>query len=345
MANMLSLLFASFAFALLGLCWVFTVLYWKYLWVLQLMGFFFITCAIFGLALCCWTMLILQVLYRYRGAIWHLISGTAAAIPEEGLLHLFPAAVISQLNRPVFELLSLANSTFVLPLYNWMRLALLVLFDLSEEDRARLMSEMTREFRKTAFQRPAILALPEVVQWLLLGKKCEPIASTDEGDDADDVPAGLREFADAAYHPHRVDSIEQIQALIRAAEEAPHSSRESSILQNILTEKCSGQAAIFMKQTAVSSYDAQLGDVVQGTVDKLNTIKESITTPPKRWTLRVPWEVARLSLKGASYFLFDGESFPETQSTKQLPLEESIEGHATEGGSDGSTDSSQKKQQ
>merc|ERR1712048_9015 len=95
-------------------------------------------------------------------------------------------------------------------------------------------------------------------------------------------------------------SVEQIQSLLRASEGATQSSQESSVLQKILTEKISDQYANLMKQTAVCTYDSQLSDVVQATQQKLANIHDTITTPPKRLALRVPWEVARLSIKASS---------------------------------------------
>jgi len=247
-----------------------------------------------------------------------------------------PKILVDSLNNSIFELLHLANRLIILPLFDWLRLILLVGFELNEDDRKEILNEMNREFREDVFQRPALRALPICFQQVLLGRNWRPAplekrkseryfdgvpedelnmpSRTPSGSVADEYKLVFRdekevldkrvEIEDDSSTPpsrrrrprERNNSIDQLQSILRRAEDASRTNMESTVMQRVLSEKLSDQAAYVFRRSVAREYLTEY-DAVSPFVGQAY---EAITTPPDRLTLRVPWEVARINIKVAT---------------------------------------------
>jgi hypothetical protein len=325
MAGTLFFLLCSAAFASAGCLWVFLVLFWQYRWLLK--AFVFCTCTsiIFGLAFACLLLSLACITIQQRDKIFAVIARTIHGIvPEDGLLQLLPPSTSTILNRTMFELLHLLNSTLVIPLCNWLRLILLVTADLRETEREHLLSEMDREFRQDAFRRPAYRMLPDVAQRILIGEKWKPCPAINEEDDARYVhmatsPSIIDDVddeecnEDTQHMPRRRSSVDGLQTLIRNASAAngENSSLRSPVMKRIIQQRMADQTLGFYTQGAISLYESQLSGVVEQTMVRINDVKEAVTTPPERWTLWIPWEITRRSLNLSGRILGIGQDSVE----------------------------------
>mmetsp|Transcript_5861 Transcript_5861/g.12858 ORF Transcript_5861/g.12858 Transcript_5861/m.12858 type:complete len:338 (+) Transcript_5861:105-1118(+) len=325
------LLLASALFSFAGFCWIFVVLAWKYAWLLQFLAFATTALLLFASSAACFAAFVVRMGLHC----------------QDGLLHFMPAPVVALFDHSVFELLHLANRRIVLPLFDWLRLILLVGFELNEEDRRQILNEMNREFREDVFQRPALRVLPVVVQQVLLGRHWQP-APEARNVDSELAPTGDQQFGDALEEVteddeltaieekvgelsalnespkrqlrERHNSIDQLQNILRRAEAASRASVDSCIVQKVLTEKLSDQAAYVIKGTATHQYEEWV-PLVAGNVSLVcQRVSERIITPPERIVLRVPWEVARINLKvaGVVWNTFFGAREPVESSEEPL---------------------------
>ncbi|CAE8690414.1 unnamed protein product, partial [Polarella glacialis] len=121
--------------------------------VLHFLFFALPAAALFGAAGLCTTWYILQTLHEYPG----------------GLLELMPSTVGRLLNLSPFELLDVLNTTIVMPMYDCIRVFLLVAVDLEEQEREEILLEMSPQFRQNVFQRSVLQLLPRFLQGFLLG--------------------------------------------------------------------------------------------------------------------------------------------------------------------------------
>eukprot|EP00927_Polykrikos_kofoidii_P038745 TRINITY_DN33170_c0_g1_i1.p1 TRINITY_DN33170_c0_g1~~TRINITY_DN33170_c0_g1_i1.p1 ORF type:complete len:348 (+),score=72.46 TRINITY_DN33170_c0_g1_i1:181-1224(+) len=267
---------------------------------------------------------------------------------------LYVLQVFQLLNCSIFELLHSANVTVMLPIYNWMRVALLVFAALEEKDREQIVRELDGDFRRTVFQRPIFEFLPPFLQCGFVKhartSKQETPSHNDRGiavlahvakvqqdesrldgsstmlscERGVDVPpaAAASCIDEGASSPTltRRRSVSDVLQLIRDAEGATRETMDSSVLQRVLAEKFVDQAAAVIRQGATHQYDTQMGTTVHDTVEAIKTLREKVTTPPNRILLRVPWEMARISLgittSAWGYLL---ASTPQEQQEREEP--------------------------
>ncbi|CAE8616902.1 unnamed protein product, partial [Polarella glacialis] len=313
-------LVGSLVFTLLGVSWLLLVLAWQYPWVLHFLFFALPAAALFGAAGLCTTWYILQTLHEYPG----------------GLLELMPSTVGRLLNLSPFELLDVLNTTIVMPMYDCIRVFLLVAVDLEEQEREEILLEMSPQFRQNVFQRSVLQLLPRFLQGFLLGTRRSPPspegapASQDQEERQSETPPFAKEerifnTARSAACPEenrsgdssaeareeaskfpptgrrrlaqRSQSVDNLMDIIRSAEGASRRTKESYVVQKILAQKVSDSALWFSWQSARAQYEEHLGDFVGNTV---TSIAAKVTTPPESLLLRLPWHVVRLQLRVAS---------------------------------------------
>lgn len=89
---------------------------------------------------------------------------------REGLFHFFPSLELL-LRRPVFELLCSEVAQTKLSGYKWIRLIVLAGVELDEAEHRCILAELSPDFRRRIFQRPAVLVVPAALRSLLLGER------------------------------------------------------------------------------------------------------------------------------------------------------------------------------
>jgi len=105
------------------------------------------------------------------GASYFCILGHCwTALRSQGLLGILPSWVTDALGRPVFESARIAAADGVLVGVNTVRLLLLAIGDLDEEQRAQVLEELSEDYRRDCFQKPSFTLLPRWLQHLLVGE-------------------------------------------------------------------------------------------------------------------------------------------------------------------------------
>jgi len=183
------------------------------------------------------------------------------AAQGDGLLGILPEAVKLKLRKPLFEILHPVVVEITLLLCNLGRLVMLLLFDLSEQQRKELLEGLDPKFRYNVFQRPVVGILPWPVQRVLLGRPSreeQPDSprgfSTQKakgvGEETCSMPSTMEtdvEPSEASFDSgcRRSKSFDEVMSLFKSVEEAARGpqQRGSAALQWILTEKVAGTAA------------------------------------------------------------------------------------------------------
>eukprot|EP00929_Paragymnodinium_shiwhaense_P064900 TRINITY_DN32591_c0_g1_i1.p1 TRINITY_DN32591_c0_g1~~TRINITY_DN32591_c0_g1_i1.p1 ORF type:complete len:392 (-),score=65.36 TRINITY_DN32591_c0_g1_i1:121-1296(-) len=311
------LLLASFGFASLGFGWVFIVVCFHYPEIAKLLFFMGSAAFLFSLSFGLFALFVVNTLYDY---------GLGA-----GLLQHLPERFSQQLQRPPFELLRDAHEFILLPIFAWVRVVVLVAAELDDADRATILGELDEEFRKDVFRRPAVRMLPSFVQRFLLGKNWKPRqkkAAANQSKPVEDSglqtpqerthssppssvgppPDGLldemiqaarqRQVSDAVSDAtdenvmSHARSVDELLQMLRCAEGAARKSKQSSILQRILTEKITDNATMAMRHTAAPA--------LHGVQRQIDRFQEALEKPPERIILRLPWRVTKFYVDSCS---------------------------------------------
>lgn len=306
---MARLLHAGLFFAFTGVLWVCAVLFWHFPWLLRVAFYAHVTMVFFGLAL----YLIVTDLVRQLRARLKQMSVAQLAPGKAGLL-----------SRPLYEVLVELNVSVMQPIVNFVRLLVLVFYDLRDKDRSMLLEEMSPEFREGVFQKPAVMMFPWWLQRFILGAGVPPPRASDPASFNKEACAeassrvvpvedectaassssstigssGGSSASTAATLPPVTQSVAVDDALqiIKSAEDAAYSSRETpdaSVVPQILLGRL-----VFSITSDLARYnvDAFYHGVVKESV-------KHVASPPRRFLLRVPWEVVRCTAKVTVFVL------------------------------------------
>lgn len=156
-----SLLGASILLAVGGATWVSAVLCWHFPWLLQVAFYVQIAAVLFGSS---------SVLF---------VAYLKAQLRELGHLSLLPSAS-DLLRRPLYDVLVEIHDTVMPPVYNIMRLILLVTWNLDDKDRVAILTEMSPTFRRSVFRRSAGSLLPRFLRLTFLGAQSEELLWREE---------------------------------------------------------------------------------------------------------------------------------------------------------------------
>ena len=219
---MASLLVVSLLLAFLGYIWVVGVLLWQYPWLLQVLLFTSVATLLFGGSFLC----LIFYLIRMRH--------------EQGLMQLLPPAAAEVLDLSIFEIVEVVNRQVMRPLYDAIRVLLLINADLDEKTRREILEEMSPEFRRRVFQCSLAQLLPTPIQKVALGKdfKASTIKASmhDLFGDRQDwklEKTDKTEIGDISP-VKRSRSLTELLDFMRSVEGASQKTRQSSVLQKIL---------------------------------------------------------------------------------------------------------------
>lgn len=149
---MASLLVVSLLLAFLGYIWVVGVLLWQYPWLLQVLLFTSVATLLFGGSFLC----LIFYLIRMRH--------------EQGLMQLLPPAAAEVLDLSIFEIVEVVNRQVMRPLYDAIRVLLLINADLDKKTRREILEEMSPEFRRRVFRCSLARLLSTPIQKVALAK-------------------------------------------------------------------------------------------------------------------------------------------------------------------------------
>jgi hypothetical protein len=91
------------------------------------------------------------------------------AIRSHGLLAFLPAWAETALRQPVFELVRAGAALVVLAGGNVVRMLLLALGDLDEEQQRQVLEELSDDYRRMCFRQPSLELLPDRLQQIIVG--------------------------------------------------------------------------------------------------------------------------------------------------------------------------------
>mmetsp|Transcript_21181 Transcript_21181/g.39825 ORF Transcript_21181/g.39825 Transcript_21181/m.39825 type:complete len:302 (+) Transcript_21181:105-1010(+) len=274
-----SLLLASVVFALLGSCWMMVVLAWQYPWLLHLLFFMVSTMSFFGLAGLCLVLYFIQLAYE----------------SDKGALQLLPPAAGQTLSLSIFEIVEVVSSAIMRPLYDCIRVLLLVNVDLDEETRKEILEEMSPEFRRRVFQQSLGQLLPRRLQRIVMGRVSDkpPVINFDPAQNAQaSSQLGEREKERKVRSLSRSQSLADLLEFLRTVDGSHASSRQSSVVQKILASKMADGAIWTMSQGAVHQYESHLSQ-------RVRTFLENVSKEPENRLLRVPWQIVNWELSAA----------------------------------------------
>jgi len=281
------LLVACLALTSFGSAWLSCVLCWNFPWLLPFAG-----------AGGCLALRIMQ------------------ALCCSGFLSLLPVSVTQTLDLPPYVLIQKGVIAILLPLLSWVRLVLLATVQLDEEQRELILAELDEEFRREAFYRPTITQLPGLVRLVLLGndglsKASVALASNSlrprwsptyqnmsDGDSQLSETPRSDVGGSGTSIPRRSLSTENLLQLLRNTDPShPASEKKQASLQKMFDEKLVDHAMRTVVNGGLRSYDMLVSPAVQTVAGTIGSAYESVTTPPSRVVMRIPWEVTRLTLK------------------------------------------------
>ncbi|CAJ1404390.1 unnamed protein product [Effrenium voratum] len=220
----------------------------------------------------------------FGGALLFLLSWLAQFWPKDLM-----AKAEEGLNLSIFELVEILNRIIMRPLYDAVRVLLLINADLDEGTRKEILEEMSPAFRRRVFQCSVAQLLPHRIQKLIYKdtpKSCTDKATMQDifGDkteiDPNSPPASSR------LARSRSRSLTDLLDFMRTTEVASQKTRQSSVVQKILASKVSDGAIWTMSQGAVHQYESHLSQRVHNLVERIN--KE-----PETRLLRLPWRILR----------------------------------------------------
>jgi len=131
------------------------------------------------------------------------------------------------LRRPLYEVLADMKDVVMPPIYNCMRLCMLIMLDLDDNDRVVILKEMCPNFRQNVFQRPVGSLLPFFLRLTFLDAQSEGLFLHEGGGPAEGGGAG--------------DS------------EAPSMTKESEQLEELLVEEKDTHETHVVEKTNCSS--------------------------------------------------------------------------------------------
>ena len=267
-----SLLVASMGFALLGSCWMMVVLAWQYPWLLHLLFFAVSTLSFFGLAALCLLLYFIQMAYE----------------SEKGALQLLPPEAGKTLNLSIFEIVEVLSRAIMRPLYDWLRVLLLINLDLDEDTRKEILEEMSPEFRRRIFQYSLGQLLPKRLQRFILGRRYSESKSPGDMQELFGNPTSHREKGEKGEKGEirvrgrslsRSQSLTDLLAFLKTVDNSP--SKQSSVIEKILASKVADGAIWTMSQGAVHQYESHLSS-------RVRTFLENVSKKPENPLLRAP---------------------------------------------------------
>lgn len=275
-----SLLVASMAFALLGSCWMMVVLAWQYPWLLHLLFFVASTLSFFALAAACLLLYFIQMAYE----------------SDDGALQLLPQTVGKLLNDSPFEIVEKLSRAIMRPLYDWIRVLLLVNLELDEDTRKEILEEMSPEFRRRVFQYSVGQLLPKRLQRFVLGRNYNQARTPQNLQDlfeATNAPQNYKgEIRVRGKSLSRSQSLNDLLAFLKTVDNSQASLKQSSVIEKILASKVADGAIWTMSQGAVHQYESHLSG-------RVRTFLENVSKKPENRLLRVPWAVVNWELTAA----------------------------------------------
>ncbi|CAE7491999.1 unnamed protein product [Symbiodinium microadriaticum] len=275
-----SLLVASMAFALLGSCWMMVVLAWQYPWLLHLLFFVASTLSFFALAAACLLLYFIQMAYE----------------SDDGALQLLPQTVGKLLNDSPFEIVEKLSRAIMRPLYDWIRVLLLVNLELDEDTRKEILEEMSPEFRRRVFQYSVGQLLPKRLQRFVLGRNYNQARTPENMQDlfeATNAPQNYKgEIRVRGKSLSRSQSLNDLLAFLKTVDNSQASLKQSSVIEKILASKVADGAIWTMSQGAVHQYESHLSG-------RVRTFLENVSKKPENRLLRVPWAVVNWELTAA----------------------------------------------
>lgn len=234
---------------------------------------------------------------------WLLLIGASAACllahccllaRAGGVRSLLPPWLLDALHRPAFELVRSAGVVLVLNGVNFLRVVLLAMADLSEDQQAQVLAELSTDYKRKCFKRPCIELLPGFLQQLITGQQTVQKGVV-RGDSGNDSPTLLPPQRSSSRTSLRKDSgasdfsaptkVEEMLEQIRGLEGAVKGV-ETQKLQKVLNEKMTDIALGSLPQTT----SIALGTLHKSTVKAVKDAKEHIApllTPRAKTTLNV----------------------------------------------------------
>ena len=265
-----SLLVASMAFALLGSCWMMVVLAWQYPWLLHLLFFVASTLSFFALAAACLLLYFIQMAYE----------------SDDGALQLLPQTVGKLLNDSPFEIVEKLSRAIMRPLYDWIRVLLLVNLELDEDTRKEILEEMSPEFRRRVFQYSVGQLLPKRLQRFVLGRNYNQARTPENMQDlfeATNAPQNYKgEIRVRGKSLSRSQSLNDLLAFLKTVDNSQASLKQSSVIEKILASKVADGAIWTMSQGAVHQYESHLSG-------RVRTFLENVSKKPENRLLRASW--------------------------------------------------------
>jgi len=231
---------------------------------------------------------------------WLLLIGASAACllahcwliaRAGGFRSLLPIWLLDALHRPAFELVRSAGMVLVLNGLNFLRVVLLAMADLSEDQQAQVLAELSTDYKRKCFKRPCVELLPGFLQQLITGQqRVQPCVVRDASDNEStkllppqrsSSQTSLRKDSSASDFPAtRVEEmLEQIRGLEGAVRGVEHKK-----LKKVLNEKMADIALGSLPQTT----SIALGTLRKSTVKAVKDAKEHIApllTPRTQSTL------------------------------------------------------------
>lgn len=292
---MASLLIASLILAFLGYAWVIGVLLWNYPWLLQLLLFTTVAVLFFGGSFVCFLFYLIRMRH------------------EKGAMQLLPPQATQFLDLSIFEIVEVLNRLVMRPLYDVVRVLLLINVDLDEKTRKEILEEMSPEFRRRVFQCTLAQLLPKSVQKVALGKEYK-VVEVDEKATMQDLFGDKMEIEDC-LSPKRSASLFDLLDFMRSVEGASQKTRQSSVLQKILASKVSDGALWTMSQGAVHQYESHLSG-------RVHYLLEKISHEPRQRFLKLPWRILHWEVTMAQSVLKSAASlFAEREPAEEAKKE------------------------
>ena len=261
------------------------VLAWQYPWLLHLLFFVMSTLTFFGLAALCLLLYLVQMAYE----------------SERGALQLLPPSAGKTLNLSLFEILEVLSRAIMRPLYDWVRVLLLINLELDEETRKEILEEMSPEFRRRIFQYSVGQLLPKRLQRFILGRSYSESRAPGDLHELFESNAqrlsterGDKDFRVRGRSLSRSQSLTDLLAFLRTVDNSQASaSKQSSVIEKILASKVADGAIWTMSQGAVHQYESHLSS-------RVRTFLENVSKQPENRLLRAPWPKSCQSITSTS---------------------------------------------
>lgn len=184
---------------------------------------------------------------------WYLL------LRRQGVLALFPA-IETALHRPAFELLCGEVTRVKLRGYKWIRLLVLAGVELDEAEHHHILGELSPEFRRRIFQRPAMALASESTRRWLMGQRSQGFDAKELLVSDDELAAHSRQTTSSTRILYRSRSVGEFLEAMRNEETATQEG--FSKFQKIINDKFGGRIAVpFVKQNALHEAEGLLTDL------------------------------------------------------------------------------------